>query len=45
MWFLKGDLSKVEFCNNNCVVYIATLEKLFYQLAAAGETQVEKDKK
>jgi transposase InsO family protein len=45
IWFLKGELSKVEFRNNDLVDYIATLERLFHQLAAAGETQVEKDKK
>jgi len=45
IWFLKGELSKVEFRNNDLVDYIATLEKLFHQLAAAGETQSEKDKK
>jgi len=42
---LKGELSKVEFRNNDLVDYIATPEKLFHQLAAAGETQAEKDKK
>ena len=45
IWFLKGELSKVEFRNNDLVDYIATLEKLFNQLAAAGEIQAEKDKK
>ena len=44
-WFMRGELSKVKFRNNNLMDYIATLEKLFHQLAAAGETQSEKDKK
>ena len=42
---LEGELSKVEFRNNDLVDYIATLEMLFHLLVAAGETQVEKDKK
>jgi len=38
-------LSKVEYQDDNLVDYISSLEKLFHQLAAAGEVQAVKDKK
>ena len=45
IWFLREELSKVEYQNDNLVDYISSLEKLFHQLAATGEVQAEKDKK
>jgi len=47
IWFLREELSKVEYgsSDDNLVDYISSLEKLFHQLAAAGEVQAEKDKK
>jgi len=45
IWFLREELSKVEYRDDNLVDYISSLEKLFHQLAAAGEVQSEKDKK
>jgi len=45
VWFLRKGLSKVEYCDDNLVDYISTLEKLFHQLAGTGEVQFEKDKK
>jgi len=45
IWFLREELSKVEYRDDNLVDYISSLEKLFHQLAAAGEVQAEKDKK
>ena len=45
IWFLREELSKVEYRDENLVDYISSLEKLFHQLAAAGQVQAEKDKK
>jgi len=45
IWFLREELSKVEYNDDDLVDYISRLEKLFHQLAAAGELQAEKDKK
>jgi len=45
IWFLREELSKVEYHDDDLVDYISRLEKLFHQLAAAGELQAEKDKK
>jgi len=44
IWFLREELSKVEYRDDNLVDYISSLEKLFHQLAAAGQVQAEKDK-
>jgi len=45
IWFLREELSKVEYRDDNLVDYISSLEKLLHQLAAPGEVQSEKDKK
>jgi len=45
IWLLREELSKVEYRDDNLVDYISSLEKLFHQLAAAGEVQAEKDTK
>ena len=45
IWLLRDELSKVEFHDDNLAEYTSSLEKLFNQLAAAGEVQAEKDKK
>jgi len=44
IWYLRGELSQIRYDNEPMVDYIAKLEKLFHQLAGAGETQSEKDK-
>jgi len=44
IWYLRGELSEVRYNNEPMVDYIAKLEKLFNQLAGAGEKQSEKDK-
>ena len=45
IWFLREELSKVEYHDENIVDYICSLEKLFHLLAAASEVQAKKDKK
>ena len=45
IWLLRDELSKVDFHDDNLAEYTSSLEKLFNQLAAAGEVQAEKDKK
>jgi len=44
IWYLWGELSQVRYNDEPMVDYIAKLEKLFNQLAGAGEPQSEKDK-
>ena len=43
--FLREELSKAEYRDDNLADYISSLEKLIHQLAGAGEVQAEKDKK
>ena len=45
IWLLRDEFSKVDFHDDNLAEYTSSLEKLFNQLAAAGEVQAEKDKK
>ena len=45
IWLLRDELSKVDFHDDNLAEYTSSVEKLFNQLAAAGEVQAEKDKK
>jgi len=44
IWYLRTELSNVQFEDQAMVDYIAKLEKLFNLLAGAGEQQSEKDK-
>ena len=44
IWYLRGELSQVQYKDEPMVDYIGKLEKLFNQLASAGEKQSEKDK-
>ena len=44
IWYLRGEVSQVKYNDEPMVDYIAKLEKLFNQLAGAGEKQAEKDK-
>ena len=45
IWFLHKELSNVEYHDDNLIDYISRVEKLFHQLAAAGELRAEKDMK
>jgi len=44
IWYVRGELSQVKYNDEPMVDYISKLEKLFNQLAGAGEKQSEKDK-
>jgi len=44
IWYLRSELANTQFEGEPMVDYISKLEKLFNQLARAGEIQKEKDK-
>jgi len=44
IWYLRSELANTQFEGEPMVDYISKLEKLFNQLAGAGEIQKEKDK-
>jgi len=44
IWYLRGELSQVQYKDEPMIDYIGKLEKLFHQLSSASEDQSEKDK-
>ena len=44
IWYLRAELSNIQYEGEAMIDYITKLEKLFNLLAAAGEQQSEKDK-
>ena len=44
IWYLRSELANIQFEGEPMVDYISKLERLFNQLAGAGEIQKEKDK-